>query len=848
MANKKTQIAKKLSAAFLAVLIVGTAVIFSAQTVRGADTNDGNISGGNGGGCAGNGGNTFDTCYGAVWHYYPLEYNGYYNAATDTITIPDTGSAKGGTLVGCGKYNSNGAGGYYRLALAKHNGDTRVEYNGGHQAGLLQVYKIYSPNGIYPGGEGVANSTNYHWPTGFAGDKDWSTAYRAFQLAEANGATNHAWRDVSAFCYSPEFEYKDTEGSVQSSSGVTVQSQGSDISFHSEESDKDGSVTLKISTNDETVNVDFFHKIHYSGIAKEAGSRDVYDNVPIKWSTEWGGNASGSASRGTFNTNGVASNTGKEASKTSNYTIHTKKGETVTYCQTISYNPKNIKMRGKPVTNSEGQVLYYHYSILSQSNNGSSKACIEITRPNMPPDDPEPNVYPGPYVSGGNGAEALYVGENTTVGWRARVKGVPSRRYAGYQTVNYLVRAGEPYIETIDDDVKMYRGSDVCSYVGTQRSYKCKEMASNYRADTRSDNSDVNETYVKEDYVITPDLVGDKYCNTMGYKFEYWYGVEKNGSVKWDKENGKDYWAIFGSVCRTIAKKPSVAVWNGSVITNEGVGIKGITSFRYTNGIYRDPGVLINGNRTKFGSWAEHLDVVGGQVSDFASGSTLALGNTCSDIRGCSPLTISNNTNLLGYSRIQRNSSYQNRLQSFLKSKARTGSSISADFSENTRETRIYRYSGDQTIDRNITYADGPYDSIYQLPQNIIFVDGNLSITSNVTRIDAWLIVDGKINTCKDFNNSTEADSQNQRRNFCTDQLAINGPVVANGGLELKRSYGSDPLLGTMNAFGTESSDRNSPAEIFNLRQDSYLWAYAQAGRYDSSYTESYSRELAPRY
>lgn len=42
--------------------------------------------------------------------------------------------------------------------------------------------------------------------------------------------------------------------------------------------------------------------------------------------------------------------------------------------------------------------------------------------------------------------------------------------------------------------------------------------------------------------------------------------------------------------------------------------------------------------------------------------------------------------------------------------------------------------------------------------------------------------------------------------------------------------------------------NKQSPAEVFNLRMDNYLWAYAQAGRYDSSYTESYSRELAPRY
>ena len=50
------------------------------------------------------------------------------------------------------------------------------------------------------------------------------------------------------------------------------------------------------------------------------------------------------------------------------------------------------------------------------------------------------------------------------------------------------------------------------------------------------------------------------------------------------------------------------------------------------------------------------------------------------------------------------------------------------------------------------------------------------------------------------------------------------------------------------NTDGSNKSTKEAPAEIFNLRADTYLWAYAQAGRYDSSYTESYSRELPPRY
>ena len=82
--------------------------------------------------------------------------------------------------------------------------------------------------------------------------------------------------------------------------------------------------------------------------------------------------------------------------------------------------------------------------------------------------------------------------------------------------------------------------------------------------------------------------------------------------------------------------------------------------------------------------------------------------------------------------------------------------------------------------------------------------------------------------------------------------------------LTLHRSYGSDPKIRRNDAYkgsnalqnlnectddnSSECSKRYSVGEIFNFRADSYLWAYAEAGRYDSSYTESYSRELAPRY
>ena len=121
-----------------------------------------------------------------------------------------------------------------------------------------------------------------------------------------------------------------------------------------------------------------------------------------------------------------------------------------------------------------------------------------------------------------------------------------------------------------------------------------------------------------------------------------------------------------------------------------------------------------------------------------------------------------------------------------------------------------------------------------------------------MTRIDAWIIATGTINTCKEFvDKSTSADASGKKNGICTNQIIFNGPVMASS-LILNRSFGSDPDtatgIGVAPTNRSIDSSREAPAEIFNLRADTYLWAYAQSSRYDSSFTESYSRELAPRY
>lgn len=262
--------------------------------------------------------------------------------------------------------------------------------------------------------------------------------------------------------------------------------------------------------------------------------------------------------------------------------------------------------------------------------------------------------------------------------------------------------------------------------------------------------------------------------------------------------------------------------------------------------------------RTTFGSWSEFLTVAGKTVgtssTGFASGSILyqGTGRSLSDFY---PLTIANtDPNSPGISGIGINTTLRTRLEAYLKSRA-SGLGNTLSGISGATGTNIYSVSGNLEITGDITTQTGTsYGSIHDLPQVIIFVDGDVKISSNVRRIDAWIIATGEIDTCEEFaNGSTSADASGRKNaDVCTNQLIFNGPVMASS-MKLNRSFGSDPNAATGYGLGsgdstTNGSSRQAPAEIFNLRADTYLWAYAQSNRYDSSFTETYSRELAPRY
>ena len=117
------------------------------------------------------------------------------------------------------------------------------------------------------------------------------------------------------------------------------------------------------------------------------------------------------------------------------------------------------------------------------------------------------------------------------------------------------------------------------------------------------------------------------------------------------------------------------------------------------------------------------------------------------------------------------------------------------------------------------------------MPQLVIIVDGNIDILSSVTKIDAWLIATGSINTCVNGN----GDSEDLHGTVCGEKLNINGPIQANQ-LFLRRTAGSDTV-----------DTLNDPAEIINLRGDAYLWLRGIVQKNSGIHTTSV-QEMSPRY
>ena len=354
------------------------------------------------------------------------------------------------------------------------------------------------------------------------------------------------------------------------------------------------------------------------------------------------------------------------------------------------------------------------------------------------------------------------------------------------------------------------------------------------------------------------------------------YPATSGSNGNWNNEKGDDKWAWSGKKTFIIAKKPSFQVLGGSVYSNGGIAapaaVKSHVHNVYNHSVYKANGVINGGAKVAFGSWAENAVIANGAVNGLASGAATGLNLTSAaighsyyygiaetgDDNYCNnrvPLSFANYipaslgcpdrpiTGLLGAS-----NSILDRaaLVSYILGNENT---INTQLTPNdnneyilgTKEifagtTEVVTAAGDTiTIAGNLTYADESYSTLEQVPKLIVYAD-NINIACDVTRVDAILIANNKIDTCpnSDGTNDEGIARINEAKN--NNQLLVNGIIVTNT-LDLNRTYGA--------ATGTNSG---IPAEIVNYDASTILWSTSQTTTDDySNMTIVYQHEMAPR-
>ena len=370
---------------------------------------------------------------------------------------------------------------------------------------------------------------------------------------------------------------------------------------------------------------------------------------------------------------------------------------------------------------------------------------------------------------------------------------------------------------------------------------------------------------------------------------------------------GNNQYHISAASCVTLAKKPNFQVLGGGIYTNGSI-ITSVSNKAVGGGLGAYPSAA-----TKlFGSWTEFGALAAGKVNGFGTGAIQGYeenynfnlpnggADSASNQIALSPLTVSND-NKSGNSGISRiGSAVLARLKArfrdtIIRNSSNTITSLTSNetsaknylglsqlyhqgdtsLSAMNSTANFYQFDrggnliarsnttgeklmntlamyvdGTLTIDRNINIAHETYNAVDDFPQVLIFAK-KINITSNVTNVDAWLILDedygdNQIDTCSD-NHYPNALS-------CNETLTITGPVFARK-LILNRTAGSHTSGGRAAAHPLQTGPTGTyyaegsihPAEIFTLRADAYFWAYRQSLSSGQAYMV-YSREIAPRY
>lgn len=309
------------------------------------------------------------------------------------------------------------------------------------------------------------------------------------------------------------------------------------------------------------------------------------------------------------------------------------------------------------------------------------------------------------------------------------------------------------------------------------------------------------------------------------------------------RSNASGDWAHSRPICTVVGKKPKVQIWGNDL------AVRGEIETSTTR---KD----VDGQTKTFGSWVEYGVFAVGAIDRFASGAGLN-NQTSNNQADWSKFTFANVddsgasafgqfTSAANFRPLSNAASFFNSLPN--KSPVGSGSADAGSLTFDTGSAVQVRTAGNVTITGgtiprgksavvvatgtvtitgNITYTDDILNTVRDIPQ-VVIIANDIRIQDSVSRIDAWLVANGTINTCFNFTGNLTSEK-------CNTLLEVNGPVVTNR-LLLNRTAGSGP--------DDESDD---PAERFNLRPDAFLWARLQATGNNKAQTV-YTVELPPRF
>lgn len=392
--------------------------------------------------------------------------------------------------------------------------------------------------------------------------------------------------------------------------------------------------------------------------------------------------------------------------------------------------------------------------------------------------------------------------------------------------ITYIIKSDiddTDIIEAKTKGKKDYSGIKYCDFFSGILDTNVSDNCNTYEWQSESGASGLprynsNKVYSGTDYAsslaveaVTPNApIGDKFCIAIAFDQ---YSSAKTGSF------------ISPSTCSNISKNPTMHVLGGSVSALSGGAKTSVTK-----------NIDASGAELFYGSWVDLSVIANKEVYNLASGAALISGVESGNFP-CNifPLSIAN----------------QNCSSEKISGKARVNSSVSlfskyfarycsgATLSDYTISTEISIVDNDDsqilcannvTIESDIKIGDGEIYNNYKLPQVYIIANGDISIYDDVSRVDAWLISSGIINTCSNVDNdSLSADT-------CKKPLTLNAPLVADK-VEFRRTYGADYHSGSL-ATAAEEIDF-SPSAII----DSFYRA-----KNDTLPRTVYLEEIAPRY